>query len=135
MSMIINKELFKSITTEDQVLHTDGTWYDVKEVKDGVLSTKEGKNIHRIALKEPFFRKKPEPVKTTHVATPKPQQKSAETLRLESLIKKFPDQKDFISDAVQRMKLSPDQIEAELVMMEAADNLKGTKSNNNNTWL
>lgn len=137
MSMIISKELFKNITTEDQVLHTDDTWCDVKEVKDDVISTKEGKEIHRIALKKPFFRKKPEEVKAAPVtaAKPKPQPKSAETLKLETLIKKFPNEKDFILDSALKTKLSTDQIEAELIMIEAGKNAQGNKNNNNTKWI
>ncbi len=136
MSMIISKDLFKGITTTDQVLHADGTWYDVKEIKDGVLTTKEGKEIHRIGLKDPFFRKAVKAVvQPTRVSTPKPQPKSSETLRLEALMEKFPDKKDFILDSALETKLSVDQIEAELIMIEASENAKGSKKNNNTTWL
>ncbi len=135
MSMILSKDLFKGITTEDQVLHADGTWHDVKEIKDGVLTTKEGKEMHRIGLKNPFFRKKPKAVQPTRVSAPKPQPKSPETLRLEALMEKFPDKKDFILDSALETKLSVDQIEAELIMIEASENAKGSKKNNNTTWL
>lgn len=135
MSMIISKDLFKGITTEDQVLHADGTWYDVKEIKDGVLTTKEGKEIHRIGLKDPFFRKAVKAVvQPTRVSTPKPQPKSPETLKLEALIKRYPNEKDSIVMRSKELKLSSDQIEAELLMEEAGK--KAQRNPDNNTrWM
>ncbi len=136
MSMLISKDLFKGITTEDQILSADGTWYDVKEVKDTVLITKEGKEIHRIGLKEPFSRKAVKAVeKPTRVSIPKPQPKSPETLKLEALIKRYPNEKDSIVMRSKELKLSSDQIEAELLMEEAGKNARGSKSINNTTWL
>ena len=122
----MSREVFNNIKPGQQVRIKGKEWVTVTGGRDKTGKLKCGSNtVSRVSLlSDEDVRVKP-PVKISKPSvvmpstTPKQKTKHPETLKLEVLLKKYPDKKDEIFDMALNQKMSPDVISGIYAMTRA----------------